>query len=176
LGVAIAKKGQSSRQYAALPLMIGAEGYRVVLLITSRERGRWVLPKGWPKPGIVPYRQAANEAFEEAGVTGKIGRTTIGRYVYVKLLRDGRKVACRVDVFPLAVDNILDDWPERGQRDLGWFTLGEAAALVEEPGLSGLLLDIAAGNHGCMMPRLRRLDPAAWCERGRQVGCQLAAG
>ena len=105
--------------------MIGAEGYRVVLLITSRERGSWVLPKGWPKPGIVPYRQAANEAFEEAGVTGKIGRTTIGRYVYVKLLRDGRKVACRVDVFPLAVDNILPHeyfktlLPELKRRQLG---------------------------------------------------------
>ena len=149
--------------------MIGADGYRLVLLITSRETRRWVLPKGWPKPGVLPHRQAAREAFEEAGITGRIERTRIGQYTYAKLLRNGRMLHCRVDVFPLLVERFLDDWPERGQRELAWFTLGEAATLVEEPDLAALLLDIAAGSYGLHAPRLNRFDPAAWLERGGQV-------
>ena len=150
-------------------MMVGADGQRLVLLITSRETRRWVLPKGWPKPGVVPHRQAAREAFEEAGVTGKIGRTPIGRYRYVKLLRNGSTIPCRVDVFPLAVDQIHDDWPERGQRDFVWFTLGEAAIRVEEAELTDLLLEIAAGSYGHVTPRLHPPDRAAWLERGRRL-------
>lgn len=65
-------------------------------------------------------------------MTGKIGRKPIGRYRYAKLLRNGREVPCQVDVFLLAVDKIHADWPERGQRELAWYTLDEAATLVEE--------------------------------------------
>ena len=63
---------------------IGPDCYRPVLLITSRETRRWVLPKGWPRPGTPPHRQAAREALEEAGVIGRVGRTPIGYYQYAK--------------------------------------------------------------------------------------------
>lgn len=124
--------------------MTGADGQRLVLLVTSRETHRWVLPKGWAEKGVAPHEQAALEAFEEAGLKGEIAAVPIGSYRYIKRLGGGRTVACRVDVFPLAVECRLDEWPEKGQRNAGWFTPGEAATLVEEIGLSALLLDLAA--------------------------------
>ncbi len=144
---------------------IGPDGYRLVLLITSRETRRWVLPKGWPRPGTPPHRQAAREALEEAGVIGRVGRTPIGCYQYARRLRNGRTIACRVDVFPLAVEQIVDDWRERGQRDFAWFTLGEAATLVEEHDLAALLLDVAAGYHDHRGSRIQLLEVAS-LERG----------
>jgi 8-oxo-dGTP pyrophosphatase MutT (NUDIX family) len=150
-------------------MRIGPDGYRLVLLITSRETRRWVLPKGWPRPGMPPYRQAAREAFEEAGVTGTVGRTPIGRYSYAKRLRNGRTIPCRVDVFPLAVEKTLDDWPERGQRDVAWFTLGEAATLVEEHDLAALLLDVAAGYHDHRGSIIRLLEAASLQPQDRRV-------
>ena len=58
-------------QVAALPLTIGEDGVTRVLLLTSRETRRWVIPKGWPMKGCKPYEAAAQEALEEAGVTGQ---------------------------------------------------------------------------------------------------------
>ena len=58
-------------QYAALPYRF--EGRQVrILLITSRQTRRWVIPKGWPMSGLKPQDVAATEAGEEAGVVGEI--------------------------------------------------------------------------------------------------------
>src|SRR5262249_33662947 len=57
------------------------------MLVTSRETRRWIIPKGWPKRGKSPYRSAAREAFEEAGVIG--GRQAASRLI---LLREKREV------------------------------------------------------------------------------------
>lgn len=121
-----------------------ADGQRLVLLITSRDTRRWVIPKGWAEKGVAPHEQAAREAFEEAGLRGEIAAKPIGRYRYLKRLHGGGTVPCRVDVFPLAVDHRLDDWPEKGQREAAWLTLGEAATMVDEQGLVALLLELAA--------------------------------
>ncbi|HPU15489.1 MAG TPA: DUF47 domain-containing protein, partial [Polymorphobacter sp.] len=57
-------------QIAALPYRRDADGDMRLLLITSRETRRWVLPKGNPIDGLDPHLAAAAEAYEEAGVTG----------------------------------------------------------------------------------------------------------
>jgi 8-oxo-dGTP pyrophosphatase MutT (NUDIX family) len=123
-------------QYAALPYR-WRDGVEV-LLITSRETGRWVLPKGWPMKGMKPHAAAAREALEEAGIKGKVGKSAIGSYSYGKRLPQG-VLACTVEVYPLAVDRQMTRWPERGQRTLAWFSASEAAGLVEEADLASLL-------------------------------------
>jgi len=128
----------------------GADGRRLVLLITSRETRRWVIPKGWVEKGVPPHVQAAREAFEEAGLQGEIGTQPIGSYRYLKRLQDGRTVPCRVDVFPLSVDRRLDDWPEKGQRAASWLTPAEAASMVDDKGLATLLLELAAADAECL--------------------------
>ncbi len=131
------------QQYGALPYRRGNGGTEV-LLTTSRETRRWIIPKGWPIKGKSPHRAAAREAFEEAGAKGDIGAESIGFYDYDKRLRDGAIVICRVDVFPLRVDQQRRRWPEFDQRETAWFTAADAASAVNEPDLAALILRFAA--------------------------------
>jgi 8-oxo-dGTP pyrophosphatase MutT (NUDIX family) len=126
-------------QFAALPWRRAAGGEVEVLLITSRETRRWVIPKGWPIKGIKSAKSAAQEAFEEAGVRGKIGKKPVGGYAYDKRLKNGRLQHVRVAVFALQVDSEADAYPEIGQREKRWLPLGEAATLVDEPELMVVL-------------------------------------
>jgi 8-oxo-dGTP pyrophosphatase MutT (NUDIX family) len=132
---------EAALQYAALPYRLG-NGLEV-LLITSRETGRWVLPKGWPMKGKKAHEAAAREALEEAGVRGKVGKSAVGYYSYGKRLSDGGVRACLVEVFPLEVGRQMSRWPEQDQRTLGWFSPDDAANLVEEPELASLIATFA---------------------------------
>jgi 8-oxo-dGTP pyrophosphatase MutT (NUDIX family) len=131
------------RQFAALPLAEEGEE-TLVLLVTSRETHRWVLPKGWAEKALSGPELAAKEAFEEAGLVGEIAAEPVGFYRYLKRLPKGHTVKCRVDVFPMRVGQLLEDWPEREQRERRWFTLAQAAMEVEEGELITLLLGLAA--------------------------------
>ena len=83
---------------------------------------------------------AATEAFEEAGVTGKIlGERRLGSFSYVKRHLDGRDQTLQVVVFLLDVTETLEDWPERAERERRWFTPAEAAGLVAEPELKRII-------------------------------------
>jgi 8-oxo-dGTP pyrophosphatase MutT (NUDIX family) len=125
-------------QYAALPYRAADEGLEI-LLVTSRDTGRWVIPKGWPLKGEKPRTSAAREALEEAGVIGKIGKIAIGDYAYVKRLKNGAPLACAVEVFALKVIRQRKSWPEQRQRTAHWFPLAEAAVAVREPKLRELI-------------------------------------
>lgn len=125
-------------QVAALPWRRSFNGSEV-LLITSRDTGRWVLPKGWVEKDEKPWRAAEREAVEEAGVSGEVGREPIGRYLYAKVQKMGRAKACEVHVYPLAVAKIADDWRERDQRERRWFCPQDASSRVDEPDLAELI-------------------------------------
>lgn len=128
-----------AHQIGALPWR--RSGGRVeVLLVTSRETRRWVIPKGWPMTGLSDPEAAATEAWEEAGVKGLIGPVPIGGFTYDKRMKDGSDRACRVKVYPLEVTVHRDEWPEAEQRDRRWMSLKEASEAVQEGELSRLLL------------------------------------
>ncbi|HET7084320.1 MAG TPA: NUDIX hydrolase [Rhizomicrobium sp.] len=110
-----------------------------VLLITSLNSKRWIMPKGWPEPDLSGSENAAREAFEEAGVTGKISPQPVGTYHYLKERKDGGGVPCRVEVFVLAVTKQSDDWPEKGVRELAWVPVDQAVTRIAEPGLRQVL-------------------------------------
>lgn len=110
-----------------------------VLLITSLNSKRWILPKGWPEPDMTAGESAAREAFEEAGVTGKLNQTPVGIYHYLKEKKDGTGLPCRVEVFALSVTKQLDDWPEKGARTLAWVPIEQAIKQIGEPGLRQVL-------------------------------------
>ena len=113
-----------------------------VLLVTSRDTGRWIIPKGWLEKGTKPHDMAAREAFEEAGVVGKIQKGPIGSYNYTKRLSARKSVECKVDVFLLKVDQDLEDWPEKGQRRKEWMSPSQAALHISEGGLVEILLSL----------------------------------
>ncbi len=140
---------QHGKQVAALCWRIAP--VLQVLLITSLNSKRWILPKGWPEEGLTPAQSAAREAFEEAGVIGEITRAPLGAYHYLKDRKDGGAMPCSVAVFALQVTRELDDWPEKGAREMVWLPMVEAAAKVGEPGLREILRDF--GKH---LPRTRR--------------------
>ena len=126
-------------QCAALPWRRTADGGIEVLLITSRETRRWVIPKGWPIRGLDAAQTAEREAFEEAGVIGRLMRPKLGYYHYDKRLRSGRLQHVRSSVYALEVLDEADAWPERGQRKHLWVGPADAADLVDEPELRGLI-------------------------------------
>ena len=115
-----------------------------VLLITSRETGRWVVPKGNLMKGFAPHEAAAQEAFEEAGLRGVADPSPIGDFRYLKRRRVGNDRELSVTVYPLAVTAQADDWPERSQRRTRWFLPADASAAVDEPDLKLLIAGFRA--------------------------------
>jgi len=120
------------------------DGETMVMLVTSRETCRWVLPKGWAEKNLSGPELAAKEAFEEAGLVGHVAAQSIGSYAYMKRLSKGRELQCKVEVFAMHVELVLRDWPERHQRERRWFTLAQATMAVDEGDLITLLLQLAA--------------------------------
>ncbi|MGO7042226.1 NUDIX hydrolase [Rhizobium acaciae] len=131
-------RGEAVMQYGAICVRQPPDNIEV-LLITSRESGRWVIPKGWGIGKKKPHIVAAQEAWEEAGVLGKVKKKPIGFYTYVKKLRKEQLVPSLVQVHLLNVLQLSEDFPESGQRQLRWFSPDEAAASVDEVELASLL-------------------------------------
>jgi 8-oxo-dGTP pyrophosphatase MutT (NUDIX family) len=98
-------------QFAALPWRLSEGGTRQIMLLTSRETRRWVIPKGWPMKKRKPAEVARQEAYEEAGLIGKIvDKRPVGTFAYEKHLPKGA-VLCRVRVYLFRVERQLDNWP-----------------------------------------------------------------
>jgi 8-oxo-dGTP pyrophosphatase MutT (NUDIX family) len=128
-------RAAARRQVAALCWRRGAAGIEV-LLVTSRETGRWVIPKGGLVEGLDEPTSAALEAEEEAGVRGSIAPRPVGEFSYLKR---HRVRPCVVGVYPLVVETVLEDWLERDQRRREWVSPSVAAERVSEPELKAIL-------------------------------------
>ncbi|MGE7370885.1 NUDIX hydrolase [Neorhizobium sp. NPDC001467] len=129
------------QQYAALCYRVRKkQANRLeVLLLTSRDTGRWVIPKGWPMEGKKAHAVAEREAYEEAGVKGKVCKEPLGHFHYGKTLSSGIKVPVIVQVHALEVEDMLKSFPEKGSRRLEWVSCEEAARRVKEPELKMLI-------------------------------------
>jgi hypothetical protein len=125
-------------QYGALPWRFADD--LEIMLLTSRDTRRRVIPKGWPMKGRKPNATAALEALQEGGLLGNIGKKSVGAYHYRKRLKNGAVLMCRVEVFPLRVLRQRKKWPEMGQRVTQWFPYVEAAEEVAEAELKALIL------------------------------------
>lgn len=119
------------------------DGRKEVLLITSREAGRWIIPKGWPMNGKTLAEAAAQEAWEEAGIRGTAHPVSIGRYRYVKRAGSASAAEVEVTVFSLEALQEKGAFPEQGQRDKMWLPPGEAADTVDNPSLRKLIASFA---------------------------------
>ena len=130
-------------QYAALPYRLRGASRTEVMLVTSRDTRRWIIPKGWPQKGKAPHKSAAREAFEEAGVVGAVGKRPVGSFPYHKRLKNGVVEVCEVHVFPLRVSRQSRQWPEKEQRDVKWLSAKAAAKVVKEPLLREIIRRLA---------------------------------
>jgi len=127
-------------QYGALPYRIAKTGSLELLLVTTRQTKRWIIPKGWPVKGLKPAKSAAREAYEEAGIRGAISAKPIGTFSYKKRLEeDGFTVPCEVRVYAMSVRRQLKSWPEAYERDSRWFEPVHALSALKDEGLRELI-------------------------------------
>ena len=110
-----------------------------VLLITSRRRSRWIIPKGMVEPFLSPAESACREAYEEAGIRGSLASEAIGSYQYRKW-----RMLWTVTVFPLSVQTIVEVWPEMHERERCWFPVDIAAQKVSPSDLQSLIASLPA--------------------------------
>ena len=131
--------GPARQQVAALCYRLDGKSKKV-LLITSRDTGRWIIPKGWPIDGLEDPQAAQQEAWEEAGVVkGQLGSQAIGNYSYRKSLENGTDIPVTTTVFPLMVEEMRQEFPEAKERRLKWVSPIDAANMVDEPELRNIL-------------------------------------
>lgn len=129
------------RQSGVIPVIEGR-----VVLITARRSERWIIPKGHVEKGLSAADSAAKEALEEAGLVGRVDAAAAGEYRYRKY---GRLFS--VEVYPLFIETMLDDWEERRERQRLVVTPEEAFDMLFHDGLRG----IVAGYFGipaCLDP------------------------
>lgn len=132
-------KGSARTQFAALCWRM-RRGKVQILLITSRRRKRWIVPKGWPMDGKTPAQCALTEAWEEAGVTGDASDACIGVYSYARLREGEDDIPCLALLYPVKVDRLKKKFPERKDRRRKWVSRKNAAKLVHERELSKLIV------------------------------------
>lgn len=131
-----------AKQVGAIPIRKGANGQLEVLLVTSRDTGRWIIPKGWTSKRMSDSKAAAREARQEGGVTGKITSKPIGGYRYRKIEIDGGRMV-DVAVYLLTVKKEKSRWSEQDQRERAWFDVKTAARRVREAKLAELIRSLA---------------------------------
>jgi len=141
-----ASKRETRTQFGALCYRETKKAGLEILLLTSLDTGRWIIPKGWPMDGVTPAEAAAQEAWEEAGVRGKVNDLCVGLYSYSKWLDEDLSLPCIVAVFALKVSRIDDVYPEEGQRKRKWLSPKKAAQRVDEPELKDLLRGFDPGR------------------------------
>lgn len=125
-------------QSAVIPYRFRDNGKCEFLLISSSSNKHWVVPKGIKDPGLSPQESAAREAWEEAGIKGKIDNEMLGSYTVEKW-----GATCTVDVFAMQVDKVFEeaDWEER-HRQRRWFSLQKAVDSLKQPELARMLVDL----------------------------------
>jgi len=140
-----------SRRKSDLRTQFAALCYRIrndkpeFLMVTSRGTGRWIIPKGWPMDGKTPVESALQEAWEEAGVTGRVTGSCLGLFSYIKRLPEDDDLPCVAMVYPVKVKSLARTYPEKGQRKRKWMRPRKAADSVAEPELAQILRSFDPG-------------------------------
>lgn len=126
-------------QLAALCFRASQDNGTEVLLVTS-SRGRWLLPKGWPITGLESWETALQEAWEEAGVRrGRPWKQPLTQFHTIKRHDNGIEQRCTVSVYPVEVEEMVQDYPEADRRNRIWVSLKDASDIVGEPALRDVL-------------------------------------
>jgi 8-oxo-dGTP pyrophosphatase MutT (NUDIX family) len=123
-------------QAAALPLKAGR-----ICLVTSRSGKRWVVPKGRLEPGNSLETTALAEAWEEAGLEGRLASGQIGTYYYKK-----SKKEFKVSVFLMHVADVAEEWPECSRRSRLWVRPARSLVHIRNQGLRKIIRQCAAVN------------------------------
>jgi 8-oxo-dGTP pyrophosphatase MutT (NUDIX family) len=130
-------------QSAAIPFRRQEDGGLSVLLVTSRTRRRWILPKGKVGTRMLPRNSAAREAFEEAGVVGIMSNEPVGTYWVGDVLPPDTAGHIEVRAYALEVTDELPVWQEMHVRKRQWFDIKVALRTVDEAQIRSILRKFA---------------------------------
>ena len=108
-----------------------------ILLITSRKKQKWIIPKGYVEFNLTPFESAKKEAFEEAGVLGSNETIKLGEYEFDKSIG-----TLLMTIYSMEVTNILKDYPEKDERKRKWFDIEEAANKITIPELREMIFEL----------------------------------
>lgn len=136
----IDRDAEPTMQYGAIPYRV-VDGEIEFLVVTSRRTNRWIFPKGSPIEGLNGAETAAQEAFEEAGIRGYVDPSPLGDFQTIK-----QRLKCtllNIQTFALRVEEELDDWPEKGQRERRWIKAGALGAHLLDDGAVELANELA---------------------------------
>uniref|UniRef100_A0AAZ3PXI6 diphosphoinositol-polyphosphate diphosphatase n=1 Tax=Oncorhynchus tshawytscha TaxID=74940 RepID=A0AAZ3PXI6_ONCTS len=107
------------------------QGYRVLLVSSSRHPDKWIVPGGGMEPEEEPNVAAAREVCEEAGVKGTLGRL-VGIFELMYILQN-RERKHRTYVYILIVTEVLQDWEDSVNigRKRDWFKIDDAIQVLQ---------------------------------------------
>ena len=125
-----------------MPCRTRPDGQIEVLLVTGKGSRRWIIPKGWPMPGMTLAEAAAQEAFEEAGVRGPVDPQPLGDFRHEKNVGPA-DIEVRIVVHAMSVEQELVDYPEARSRERRWFSIAEAVEAVGSAKLGRLIAQSA---------------------------------
>ena len=114
-----------------------------MLFVTSQVRGRWIFPKGNLKAQESHKKGCKREAFEEAGVTGKI----LKNYPLTAVISKSNLASMErvvVTYYPLLVTHQAEEWPEDGKRDRHWALLKDVPRLIDRSDFLDLIRQFEA--------------------------------
>jgi phosphohistidine phosphatase len=133
------RPGYYYTQSAVIPYRV-SDGEPEILIVSSSGKKHWVVPKGIHDPGLSAQESAAKEAWEEAGVEGKVHNKPIGCYQYEKW-----GATCTVEVYPMQISKMLPEsqWEER-HRGRKWVSAAQASKLLKQDALRAMVLSLAS--------------------------------
>jgi 8-oxo-dGTP pyrophosphatase MutT (NUDIX family) len=126
------------RQSAVIPYYY-ENGSLNVVLVTSRKKKKWIIPKGIVERDMTPADSAAKEALEEAGVRGVVAEKAVGSYQ-----REKWGGTCNIEVFPMEVTEILERWQEQGARERVLASIDTVDDLVDDASLKSIIRKLKA--------------------------------
>lgn len=104
------------------------------LLVQTRGSGRWTFPKGGAEPGLTHAQAAALEAFEEAGVHGRMEEASFAQYIRRKGVgkSGARRNASKIVVNAYLCEVARLSTPKESNRNRTWFSVQEAKRCLLE--------------------------------------------
>jgi ADP-ribose pyrophosphatase YjhB (NUDIX family) len=101
-----------------------------IMFVTSQKRGRWILPKGNLKANESHQQGCKREAFEEAGIKGKILKNLPLTHM-ISNSKNGEIYEVAVTYYPMLVSKQYDEWPEQEKRERHWALLDDALRVTD---------------------------------------------
>lgn len=126
----------SVKQFGVIPYLVGSDSKKPkkIILVTSRNNGIWIFPKGNPVKNKRGHQSAELEAFEEAGIEGKIIRKKLYTASFVH-----KKSKYTLTLYPMEVKKLHKRWPEKKERKRRLVTIDKAHSLLEHKTLQKCL-------------------------------------